>query len=94
MTSLRTQIYPELIIPLSATEIRGRIGGVEPDVELRLGALVRVCSGSYAGTLGKIDYLFSHQQLFPSGIRARAARIRLEDGSLLIVPLQVLERIG
>lgn len=94
MTSLSAQISPELVIPLSAAELRGHPGGTRPDLELRLGALVRVCSGSYAGTPGKIDYLFSHQQLFPSGIRARAARIRLEDGSLLIVPLPVLERIG
>jgi hypothetical protein len=94
MTSLSAHIFPELLIPLSAGELRGRISGAEPDVQLRPGALVRVCSGSYAGTPGNIDYLFSHQQLFPSGIRARAARIRLEDGSLLIVPLSVLERIG
>jgi len=94
MTSLSAQIAPELLIPLSSAELRGQLGAVKPDVELRPGALVRVCSGSYAGTPGKIDYLFSHQQRFPSGIRARAARIRLEDGSLLIVPLPVLERIG
>lgn len=93
-TSLSAQIYPELVIPLSEAEMRERISVPGPEVELQRGALVRVCSGNYEGAIGRIDYLFSHQQLFPSGIRARAARIRLEDGSLLIVPLPVLERIG
>lgn len=93
-TSLSAQIYPELVIPLSAVEMQEPGTGSGPEVALRPGALVRVCSGNYQGTVGTIDYLFSHQQLFPSGIRARAARIRLEDGSLLIVPLPVLERIG
>ncbi len=93
-TSLSAQIYPELVIPLSEAEMRERVSTPEPEVELQRGALVRVCSGNYEGAVGKIDYLFSHQQLFPSGVRARAARIQLEDGSLLIVPLPVLERIG
>src|SRR5260370_32206743 len=66
----------------------------KPDTELLPGALVRVCSGSYEGAIGELTYLFAHQQLFPSGIRARAARVRLEDGSHLVVPLPVLERIG
>jgi hypothetical protein len=93
-TSLSAQIYPELVIPLAETEPQERTTETRPDGELRPGALARVCSGSYEGAIGKIDYLFSHQQLFPSGIRARAARMRLEDGSLLIVPLPVLVRIG
>lgn len=94
ITSLNAQIYPELLIALSDAEVRERISGAASDIILRPGALVRVCSGTYEGTIGRIDYLFSHQQSFPSGIRARAARIRLEDGSLLVVPLPVLERIG
>jgi hypothetical protein len=93
-TSLSAQIYPELVIPLSEAEMKERVNTPGPEVELQPGALVRICSGNYEGAIGKIDYLFSHQQLFPSGIRARAARVQLEDGSLLIVPLPVLERIG
>lgn len=93
-TSLSAKIYPELVIPLSETEPQESSNTAGPDTELRPGALVRVCSGSYEGAIGKINYLFSHQQRFPSGIRARAARVQLEDGSLLVVPLPVLERIG
>lgn len=93
-TSLSAKIYPELVIPLSVVEEQEGSGSDGLDTELRPGALVRVCSGSYEGAIGKINYLFSHQQRFPSGVRARAARVQLEDGSLLVVPLPVLERIG
>lgn len=93
-TSCTSQIYPELLIPLSDTENHKDRHTTLPETQLRLGSLVRVCSGSYEGVLGEIDYLFAHQQLFPSGVRERAARLRLEDGSLLTVPLPVLERLG
>ncbi len=93
-TSISAKIYPELVIPLSEQELEEGQPSPMPDAELRPGALVRVCSGSYEGAIGEINYLFSHRQLFPSGVRARAARLKLEDGSLLVVPLPVLERIG
>ncbi len=94
LASPRTPRYPELVIPLPVKEMIQHTSSTMPDLELKPGALVRVCSGRYEGTIGEINYLFSHQQTFPSGIKARAARIRLEDGSLLVVPLPVLERIG
>jgi hypothetical protein len=93
-TSLSAKMYPELVIPLSEADLKGGPPAPRPETELRPGALVRVCSGSYEGAIGEIDYLFAHQQRFPSGIQAQAARVRLEDGSLLVVPLPVLERIG
>lgn len=93
-TSMRAKRYPELVISLPDKEIKGGWQASIPNMELRTGALVRVCSGSYEGALGEINYLFVHRQVFPSGIRAQAARVRLEDGSQLVVPLQVLERIG
>ncbi len=93
-TSVSAKVYPELVIPLSRQERAGNQPSTMPDTTLRPGALVRVCSGSYEGAIGKINYVFSHQQLFPSGIRARAARLTLEDGSQLVAPLPVLERIG
>ena len=93
-TSLNAKIYPELVIPLSEADLREEADSSGPNTELRPGALVRVCSGNYEGAIGRINYLFSHQQRFPSGVRARAARIQLENGSLLVVPLPVLERIG
>jgi hypothetical protein len=94
VTSIRANRYPELMISLPDEEIQPDWHEIRPDLELLHGALVRVCSGNYEGALGEISYLFSHQQIFPSGVRAHAARLRLEDGSQLVVPLSVLERIG
>lgn len=93
-TSLSAHIYPELVMSLSAQEMQEGQLARKAETDLTPGALVRVCSGSYEGVIGEINYLFSHQQRFPSGIRAPAARIRLEDGSQLVVPLPVLERVG
>ena len=58
----------------------------------------RVCDllerGDHEGAIGTIDYLYSHQQVFSSGILARSARLRLENGSLLTVPLSLIERVS
>lgn len=93
-TSLSANIRPELVMSLSDAEMGESQLALKPETDLVPGALVRVCSGSYEGAIGEINYLFAHTQRFPSGVRERAARIRLEDGSQLVVPLPVLKRIG
>lgn len=93
-TSVRAQRYAELAISLPVEEMQADWQAPLPDMELRPGALVRVCSGSYEGAMGQINYLFAYEQVFPSGVRTRTARVGLEDGSQLVVPLRVLERIG
>ncbi len=93
-TSIHQAIYPELIISLPPAEAQHNWHPVQPDPLLKTGAQVRVCGGDHEGAIGEITYLFSHQQVFPSGIRSRAARLRLEDNSTLVVPLTLIERIG
>jgi len=93
-TSIRQAIYPELIISLPPAEALHNWHPIQPDPNLAIGAQVRVCSGDYEGAIGEITYLFNHQQVFPSGVHGRAARLRLEDNSTLVVPLALLERIG
>ena len=93
-TSIRQSIYPELIISLPVKEVQQNWQPVQPDPALTIGSLVRVCSGIHEGVIGKIDHLFIYQQAFASGVRGRAARLRLEDGSTLVIPLTLLERIG
>ncbi len=93
-TSVRQGIYPELLISLPAKETQRDWNPLQPDSTLTIGAPVRVCSGEHAGAIGEIDYFFAHEQVFVSGMRARAARLRLEDGSQVVVPLTLLERIG
>ena len=93
-TSIRQGIFPELVISLPLVEIQQHWHPVRPDTTLSIGAQVRVCSGDHEGAIGTINYLYSHQQVFASGILARAALLRLEDGSMLTVPLSVIERIS
>jgi hypothetical protein len=93
-TSLRNGIVPELIISLPANDNPLAPPAAQPDTLLIPGAQVRVHGGEQQGITGTIDYLFAYEQKFPSGLSARAARLRLEDGSFLVVPLFSLERIG
>ena len=93
-TSVRQRVFPELIVSLPAKEVQQNWQPVQPDSVLTVGSPVRVCGGDHEGARGEITYLFTHQQVFPSGVRARAARLRLEDGSMLIAPMTLLERIG
>ncbi len=93
-TSMRQGIFPELIISLPAKEAQQNWHPIHPDPALAIGAQVRVCGGEYEGVIGEISYLFTHQQAFPSGIRTRAARLQLEDGSTLVIPMTLIERIG
>lgn len=92
-TSVRLGAFPELVIslPLQDTE---PWQPVQPDSALVPGALVRVCGGDYEGLIGVINYLFVYQHTFPTGLRARAARIVLDDQAHLVVPLSLLQRIG
>ncbi len=94
MTSVRQAIFPELIISLPLKDTQGDWHPVHADPALAVGAQVRVCGGEYEGAIGEVNHLFTHQQVFSSGIRARAARLRLEDGSTLVLPLTLIERIG
>jgi hypothetical protein len=93
-TFIRQSIYPDLIISLPEHEFRPDWRFTQPDPILRVGAQVRICSGNYEGAIGEIIYLYIYKQTFASGIRARAARVRLDDGSTIVVPLFLLERIG
>jgi hypothetical protein len=92
-TSVRQGIFPELIISLPAKETQ-HWQPVQPDPKLVLGAYVRVCSGEREGATGTIDYLFVYEQEFSGGIHARAVRLRLEDGSKMVVPITLVERIS
>jgi hypothetical protein len=85
---------PELIISFPAQQQRDPSQILPSDLMLTLGAQVRVCAGEYIGFIGLIDYFFVYEQVFPSGIHARALRIRREDGSFIKVPVTHVKRIG
>jgi len=93
-TAIPQGLFPELVISLPVKEAPKDLSSVSPDLTLRLGARVRVCTGEHEGAIGVIDHFFLHPQLFPSGVRARAVRLNLEDGSMLVVPTTLVERCG
>jgi hypothetical protein len=93
-TSFRNDIIPELLISQPPNSSKDPSPAVQPDTSLILGAQVRIYGGELQGTTGTIDYLFAYEQKFPSGLSARAARLCLEDGTFLVVPIFSLERIG
>jgi hypothetical protein len=93
-TSIRQNIFPELVISLPVAEVEQHWQPVQPDPTLKIGVQVRVYSGEYEGAIGIVDYLYSHQQIFSSGIRARSVRLQLENGSSITVPVALIERIS
>jgi hypothetical protein len=61
---------------------------------LTVGALVRVWAGPARGARGRIAYLFAHEWLTSTGQWEPCAQLQLDDGAMLIAPLQHLDVIG
>lgn len=81
---------PQLVLPLpwqSAPRISF-------DDTIIPGALVWVLGGDFHGAAGRVARLLHAGQVLPSGIRARAARVRLENGTEVTLPLANLQRVG
>lgn len=86
-----TGTRPEVIIPLPISN--------EPDVPNQyemfdVGRQVRMRRPPNAGMIGTISSLPAGLSLLPSGLRAPAAEIRLENGESVLVPLVNLEVVG
>jgi len=92
-TSIRRRILPELVISLPVEETQQNWQSVQPEAALVPGALVQICEGEHRGVVGTIDYVFTYQQVFASGIRVPAVRLVLEDGKKLTVPIAYVRRL-
>jgi hypothetical protein len=82
---------PEVIIPLPVSS--------EPDEPedfemFAVGQQVRMRRSPHAGMLGSISDLPAGLSVLPSGLRAPAAEVKLENGKTVIVPLVNLEVVG
>jgi hypothetical protein len=65
------------------------------DVEtLEVGQTVRLRRAPHAGAIGTLANLSSGLVTLPSGLRAPAAEIKLENGEQILVPLVNLEIVG
>ncbi len=93
-TSTRWSILPELILSFSPEEIQRDWQPIEEDLTLTTGARVRVSGGEHEGATGTIEYLFAYEQVFPSGVRSRALRLRLDTGTFVVIPITLAQRIG
>ena len=81
---------PELIIPLPAP---GQTGLPKDALGLTPGQKVRIIREPNAGAIGTLSAIRPGLTGFPSGIRAPAALVSMEDGENVLVPLANLEII-
>jgi hypothetical protein len=86
-----TGTRPEVIIPLP---ISNEPEEPNPYEMYELGRPVRMRRPPNAGMIGTITNLPAGLSLLPSGLRAPAAEVRLENGETVLVPLVNLEVVG
>jgi hypothetical protein len=86
-----TGARPEVIIPLPAS----RELPPPTDVDtLDIGQTVRMRRAPYAGMIGTLTKLPAGLSTLPSGLRAPAAEVKLENEGQILVPLVNLEIVG
>jgi hypothetical protein len=86
-----TGTRPEVIIPLPVSQEPPPPNDVET---LEVGQTVRLRRAPHAGAIGTLANLSSGLVTLPSGLRAPAAEIKLENGEQILVPLVNLEIVG
>lgn len=82
---------PEVIIPLPVSSEAPELREVE---NFAPGLQVRMRRPPSMGMIGSIVNLKPGMTLLPSGLRARAAEVKLENGDTVIAPLVNLEVVG
>lgn len=84
-------VQPEAIIPLPITSYPPPVRDSET---LALGLQVRMRRPPHMGKIGIVSQLKPGLTVLPSGLRAPAAEIRLENGETVLAPLVNLEVVG
>jgi hypothetical protein len=87
-TNRLTGVRPEVIIPLPAPS---QTSLPQDAIELAPGRKVRITRAPMAGAVGTVGAINRREESFPSGVRGQAARVTLNDGETLVVPLANLE---
>jgi len=82
---------PEVIIPLPVSSEAPELHEVETFAP---GLQVRMRRPPAMGALGSIVNIKPGMTLLPSGLRAQAAEVKLENGETVIAPLVNLEVVG
>lgn len=79
---------PEIYIPLPTEAQPYKV-----ETELAVGQKVRVHSGVYAGRIGSVDQILPGLTQLPSGLRARAVRVKFDQRSGEVFPLVNLDLV-
>lgn len=79
---------PAVVIPLPAT---GDPPPPRTALLFRVDQTVRIIQAPYVGMTGKINRIEPGLHVFPSGLRAKAAEISLENGENVLLPIANLE---
>src|SRR5215208_752945 len=82
---------PEVIIPLPVSTEPPEPNNFET---FRTGQTVRLRRPPHAGMIGTLSELPAGLSILPSGLRAAAAEVKLENGEAMLVPLVNLEVVG
>jgi len=82
---------PEVIIPLP---VSSEPEEPNPYVPFAVGQRVRMRRAPHPGMIGTIADLPTGLSVLPSGLRAPAGEIKLENGATVLVPLVNLEVVG
>jgi len=86
-----TGTRPEIIIPLPVSQeppLPNDVDNLEP------GQTVHMRRAPHAGAIGTLTKLLPGLVTLPSGLRAPAAEVKLENGEQILVPLVNLEIVG
>lgn len=80
-------VRPQVILPLNIPDAPEPL----PADEVQVGRKVRVVRQPYLGLIGTVVTVPEEMTLLPNGLRVRAADVRLDDGTRVVVPLANLE---
>lgn len=90
-TLARGNVRPEALLPLPANTTPTAL---PLPSALTVGTRARITSGSHRGDAGRIAHIFAQARRSEAGQWAPSALLRLEDGTLLVTPLALLDNIG
>jgi|GEM_PF-5605967 len=91
-TDIHRNLRPEIVLSVQTQQSLN--SGSNGDPLLLPQARVSIVNGNRVGQQGTVLRLLASKQVFPSGIRAKSARIRLDYGEEMTIALTNLQRIG
>lgn len=93
-TQIRAGVMrPEVLIPWPTVQPDATSPDRPISGRLELGAAVRIIRDPYFGMLGSVQSLPAEPRVLASGSQARVLEVRLEDGSVVVVPRANVELI-